>query len=244
MRRDQVERGVPIDQTIMHRLVAIAVVQEVTASGTPSRITNSAGDMSITPVGNLLVTSPARLGDGTTNYVAVGSTGTMTYAGSARPKRTLVLTASGALLGSTQPTRTATTGTNVVYTTLDYTTSSQMASWNFAAPNSFDDTTPVALDVTVYWKTATVSGTTTWNVSTIGIGNNVNIDTAGNTLSTLCTASATASNVNICSLGTIVSQWGKNKLVYVTLKDTTGTAPTASALMVKLQWTASAEGDN
>jgi len=190
-------------------------------------------------------TAALSVGDAT-NYLNVSSSGALTYAGTARPKRTIVLTPGGALLDpSDGPTRTTTDGTNFTYVTLDFSSSSttKNASWDFAIPDSYDAASEVPLNVHVYWTATGASATATWGVMAVGRGNNAALDAAGTTLSATCTASSTANNLNVCSLGTLSPSWTNAAFAAVKITRTGGTETTPKLVMIKLEWTASKESD-
>lgn len=89
--------------------------------------------------------------------------------GTDQPRRTVVLTASGAIVGpntTIYPDQRRTDGTNFGYYTLDFADSaSQAASWQFAVPKSYGRTT---VGVTIYWLAGVTSGGVVWKVEVDG----------------------------------------------------------------------------
>jgi hypothetical protein len=179
--------------------------------------------------------------------VKIDEDGLLTYSGPGRPKRTTILTASGALLDpSDGPTRTTTDGTNLTYVTLDFSSGSttKTATWNFVVPDSFDAASPVNLAPVVYWLSDGASTTATWEVNIQGITDDGAVDTAAaGSASATCTASGTIGNLDICTLSSVASGWGDSEFAWVRVRRSGGTATTPKLLMVKLEWTASAESD-
>jgi len=183
--------------------------------------------------------------DGTTVTVS----GALTYAGTARPKRTLVLTAAGGLQKpSAAPTRTTTDGTNFTYVALDYPDSSTTsASWLFAVPDSFDAST-TTVDVTLNWLAST-TGNVRWEVAIDGKTTTQAFDSALQTaVAANYAANGTANQLTQSAVGAVTSGWAGGKVAVVRINRIgadagDSLAAAARLISVKLEWTASKESD-
>jgi len=195
-----------------------------------------------------------RVGDGGSNYAQFGTDGAVTYAGTAQPKRTIVLTAAGAIVAPSSgfADQRRSDGTNLSYYTLDFDQSTdEKAYWTFMVPDSFTAST---ITVTVFWTAA--SGTAThlvdWEVSTSGTADDGVLDASLGTATTINDALIATGDVHVTSAGSITSAnngWAAGEFVVFKLNrdadDATNDtlAADAKVLQVKLEWTASAETD-
>jgi len=206
------------------------------------------------PNAKLDVLGTSRLGDSTTNYTAVSATGAMTFAGSARPKRTLVLTAPGGFRPSSgSAILTPNTLTNFSYLTLDFVdAATNSAYWQFAVPDSLDSSV-TTVDVTLYWLvTGSVSGNVMWSVAMDGKGAAAVFDNSA-TLQTAISEAKAVGAANALVQSTITSPtsgWAPSETAIVKVSrlgadasDTVTASTTAKLLMIKLEWTANAESD-
>jgi hypothetical protein len=168
-----------------------------------------------------------------------------------------VLTAAGAIAGPSSPyaDQTRTDGTNFSYYTLNYDQSSdEKAFWQFVVPDSF---TASSLDVTIFWTAAagTAAQLVDWDISTNGLAETDVFDSAldgGTPDVTINDALIATGQVHQTAAGTITSAnngWAPGELVIVKVSrdadDATNDTLAADAklIMVKLEWTASAESD-
>lgn len=216
------------------------------------RILNSGsvGIRTVAPNATLDVLGTTRLGDSTTNYTAVSGTGALDYAGSARPKRTIVLTAAGAVTPSGGAPQTL-NGTNFKFYTVDFADgSTKDAYWQFIVPDSLDATVTTA-DVTVYWRSTATTNACRWEVAMDG--KPVNTADVFDTALTAATPANTAPNGTAGALTTttfsgVTTGWGDSEVAAVRVSRIGGDAgdtmtAVAELVMVKIEWTASAESD-
>src|SRR3989338_7263798 len=99
--------------------------------------------------GNLVVEGDLFVGGDTSNYIQFSDTA-ITYAGTAKPKRSIILTAPGAVTPATNGAAQAkTNGTNHSYYTLGFDSATEeSAYWQWVMPDSYDGGT---VDVTIFW---------------------------------------------------------------------------------------------
>lgn len=198
------------------------------------------------------VNGAARLGASATNYVDVTSTG-VSYAGTARPKRTIVLTAAGAIIpAANAPQQLQTNGTNVSFYTLNYSGTAgaaESAHWQFLVPDAYTGTT---VNATLYWLTpsTTTGNVVKWFVDMNGYGDATTLDQAMQTAGTVTDSpTGTGSQVLVTSeIANITTGWTAGEMAVVRVqRNAADAADTETALgkllMVKLEWTASAESD-
>ncbi|GEM_PF-3186186 len=199
--------------------------------------------------GTLTVTGSIVVG-GATNKSTFSSSGVLTYAGTARPRRSVVLTPAGAILASGGAAQTL-GGTNFKYYTVDFADgSTKDAYWQFTVPDSFDGTVGT-VDVTVYWMTAGTSGDCLWQVAMDGrpVNTATAYDAALQTaVAATFSASGTANSLISAALSSVTSGWAAGEVASVKVSrvgaDAADTlASTAKITMVKIEWLASAESD-
>ncbi|MDD3005957.1 MAG: hypothetical protein PHX30_00005 [Candidatus Pacebacteria bacterium] len=113
----------------------------------------------------------------------------ITYAATNGPKRSIILTAAGAEIPSSNgAAQTKVTGTYHTYYVLDFdATTDESAYWHWTMPDSYDGG---AIDVTYYWESVTTGATDTtdvgWCFQSLGITANGNISVDSNFLSVTC----------------------------------------------------------
>ena len=177
----------------------------------------------------------------------------MTYSGSGQPKRTIVLTAGGAIVPALNaPQQVQTNGTNVSFYTLNYSgtaASAESAYWQFVVPDAYTGTT---VNATLYWLTpsVTASNVVKWFVDMNGLGDAQTLDAALQTAGTVTdNPTATADQVLVTTeIANITTGWTAGEYAVVRVqRNAADAADTETALgkllMVKLEWTASAESD-
>jgi hypothetical protein len=198
---------------------------------------------------SLDATGTTRLGDLTTNYTSVSATGVVTYAGSARPKRTTTLMPATATVAGGAGSATVTTANgSFPNTTLDFANdgTTRSSAWQFIVPDSC-----VAggnIDVTLYWTSTATSGNCGWQVDVDGHatdGTAVFDGALANTGSQSDAAAGVAGAAKAVTI-TLASGWSPGEIGVVKVSRTSGSdtlAAIASLVMVKVEWTASAESD-
>jgi hypothetical protein len=133
---------------------------------------------SVSGNGNLSIEDELFVGPDTSNYLKISGT-EITYTGTAKPKRSIILTAAGAVVKTSNgPAQTKIDGTNHTYYVLDYNdTTDEKAFWQWTMPDSYDNGT---VDITYYWEAAATSGNVAWCFQAKGISANAseNIDLA------------------------------------------------------------------
>ena len=187
-----------------------------------------------------------------TNAIGLSTTG-ITYVGTARPKRTIVLTAAGAIVpASNAPQQLQTNGTNVSYYTLNYSgaaAGAESAYWQFVVPDAYTGTT---VNATLYWLTpsTTTTNAVKWFVDMNGLGDAQTLDAALQTAGTVTdNPTAVASQVLVTSeIATITTGWTAGEYAVVRVQRNAADAADtetglAKLLTVKLEWTAAAESD-
>jgi hypothetical protein len=184
--------------------------------------------------------------------VGISTTG-LTYVGTARPRRTIVLTAAGAIPpASNAPQQLQTNGTNVSYHTLNYSgtaSAAQSAYWQFIVPDAYTGTT---VNATLYWLTpsTTTTNVVKWFVDMNGFGDAQTLDQAMGTAGTVTDSpTATADQVLVTSeIADITTGWTAGEYAIVRVQRNAADAADtetglAKLLMVKLEWTAATESD-
>jgi hypothetical protein len=212
-------------------------------------LTNTSASEDLSVTGNVEVDGNAYV-NGTAE---IG--GALTYTGGGRPKRTMVLTAAGAITapqtGYASVNRTV--GTNFVYYTADFDQSTdEEASWQFMVPDSLDSTADLV--VTIMWTAAggTAAQKADWEVSTVGLGDDAVFDSATGTATTINDALIATGDLHVTTTGNITSAnhgWTAGEFVVFKVRrdadDATNDTLAADAKLVnvKIEWTASAESD-
>jgi hypothetical protein len=179
--------------------------------------------------------------------------GALTYSGAGQPKRTIVLTAAGAITPATNaPVQAQTDGTNLSFYTLEYSggaAQAESAHWQFVVPDAYTGST---VNATFYWLTSstTTGNAVKWFIDMNGLGDAQTLDAAMNTAGTVTdNPSGTANQVLVTTeITNITSGWTAGELAAVRVqRDAADAADTETAsaklLMVKLEWTAAAESD-
>jgi hypothetical protein len=97
--------------------------------------------------------------------------GNITYPSAYGPKRSIILTASGATIPTTGgAAQTKVDGTNHTYYVLDFDdTADESAYWHWTMPDSYDGNT---IDITYYWEAAAITGEVGWCFQAVGIAPN------------------------------------------------------------------------
>ena len=139
------------------------------------------------------------------------------YPTSGRMKRSIILTAAGAIVPTTSgAAKTQVDGTNSSYYVLDYDKASDEAAfWQWTMPDSYDGGT---VDVTYYWTVASATTTTAvWCFQVKGVNTNESVDSA---LSSAICETGTAQNTALGLASTTESAAASNFTVgeYVTFK--------------------------
>jgi len=168
----------------------------------------------LTGTGNLVVEDEFYVGGDTSNYVKISGS-VFEYYGTARPKRSIVLTAAGAIVPTSGgATQTKVDGTNHTYYVLDYAdAASSTAYWQWIMPDSFVAGT---VDVTIYWQTASTSADIVWGIQTAGIASNAaeDIDPAmGNFSTTTDTCQGNANDLASVTISSYTNSWAAGDYV-------------------------------
>jgi hypothetical protein len=179
--------------------------------------------------------------------------GALTYTGVGQPKRTVVLTAAGAIIpASNAPQQLQTNGTNVSFYTLNYSGTAgaaESANWQFIVPDSYTGST---VNATLYWLTpsTTTSNVVKWFVDMNGFGDGQTLDAAMNAAGTVNDSPTAVANqvLTTTEITNITSGWSPGELAVVRVqRNAADAADTETALakllMIRLEWTASAESD-
>lgn len=208
----------------------------------------------ITNVGDIAVDSITAdatnilIGDGVTDYLqVVGSSGVLTYAGTARPLRTIFLLPGGAILPTTNPPALDKVEPGNIYYALAFdTTTQETCYWQFVVPDSFDATGSVT--ATAYWTNA--SGLTTETVEfEIAEGNAANDEVVNVTFGADLALTDTwiaQNDVHITASGTVTETWAAGDMTWIRCRrDVVNDNLTGDArlLMIKLEYTCNAESD-
>jgi hypothetical protein len=230
-----------------------------TAGITDAQVNNNltivAGTVDNTPVGattastgkftTLDATGTTRIGNLTTDFMSLSSTGVMTFTGLARPKRTTILMPAIASLGGS--TTLGSAGASFPYKTVDFPddNSTPSAAWQFVVPDSCAGGT---IDVTLYWSSTSNVNNCDWKVDVDGIpadGATLFDSVLGNTASQSDPAPGTVGAVKSLTFAGLASGWTAGEIAVLKLSRTAGDSSTVAAklVMVKVEWTASAESD-
>ena len=205
---------------------------------------------SIDGTGNLIIEDELFVGGSTSNYIQANDEGIF-YAGTAKPKRSIILTASGAITPSTAgAAQTKVDGTNHTYYVLDFDASSDEAVyWQWTMPDSYDDGT---IDITYYWEASATSGDVVWCFQAKGIAANSAEDIDSALSSAVCetdTAQGNANDLAAVTESAATSNFAKGE--YVTFKvfrDADNGADTmtgdARLVKIKIEYSTYAESDD
>ncbi|MBU4346415.1 MAG: hypothetical protein KKH29_03695 [Candidatus Omnitrophica bacterium] len=185
-----------------------------------------------------------------TNAVGISTTG-ITYAGTAQPKRTIVLTASGGIPTTTtgaDQTQLETTTNRINYYTLDFDQSTdEYATWQFVVPDSYTGTTVTAK---VYWQCNATTGNAIWGIQSLGLVDDGAMDSAWGTAVTVTDGATAAANDLLVTAETssITTGWTAGGLAFVRLyRDADNASDTlavdARLICVRLEWSAATESD-
>lgn len=175
--------------------------------------------------------------------------------GTTQPKRTVVLTAAGAIVspasGNADQRRTDLASSFSYYSLNFDDTTPEKADWQFVVPSSYTRTT---IDVTIYWTAASNSTATNqevlWSVATTSRASGANWEAAlpAAVNCPLTTSNGTAGYVNTTTVTGLTSNWAVDQPTIFEIKRvasdaTDDLAGDAKILQVKIEWTASAESD-
>jgi len=197
----------------------------------------------------ILLDAATSFGDGgTTNYTTFSTAGVITYAGSARPRRTIVLTAGGAEAATTAAASTRIDGTNVDYRVLDFDQSAdEQAFWTLVIPDSF-----AALgDAQINWQSGTTTNDVIWAIQGLCVTNAEAMDAALSTAQTVTdTALGTANQKNEAAISSLsfAGSCAAGELLHVRIyrdADAIGDTHAADARLinVEIEYLANAESD-
>ena len=162
--------------------------------------------------------------DGATSIFTIADGGNITiagaisYSGSGKPKRTIVLTAEGAIAPTAAgAAQTKVDGANHSYYVLDFDASTdESAFWHWTMPDSYD---AGAIDVTFFWEAAATAGDVVWAAQTAGVApdNAEDIDPALGAAQTVTdTAQANANDLGSATISGWAPGWAAGD--YITLK--------------------------
>lgn len=192
--------------------------------------------------------SNLQLGDGGSNYTQVGTNGLLTYAGTAKPARTIILTATGAILPSANFPETNTIGSNVNYKVLDFDDSTdESIYYTFIWPDSWDGGTITAR---IRWQSTATTGDTIWALQTACVADAEAVDATLNSDSSVTdTAKGTANQLNDADVASVtITGCAAGELVHVKIRrdaDNGSDTMTGDAryIYAKLEYQANAESD-
>lgn len=171
------------------------------------------------------------------------------FSGSGIPKHTIVLTASGAVLPSSNyPARTANTGTNFAYYTLDFdNTTNETAYWTFIVP---DRITGLTCSVYVYWlSSGTADYTTEFEIQSLGRTNDEALDASMGAAVAIDDAIEDSNDLMVSPAGTLTHGWSGGDLAVIKVTvDADGGGGTkidadTKILAIKIEWSASTNTD-
>jgi len=214
-------------------------------NGSIDVVISSAGKVGIgelTPAANLQVSGNVYISGNVT------LADTLEYRGSGKPKRSLILTAAGAIpAASAGATQTRVAGTNHTFYALDFDANNdESAYWHWIQPDSYDSGD---IEVTLFWTSASTSNATVWAVQTKGIALGEAVD---DTLSVAQTATATvqasANTLNITSFSAFASGWNAGDyIIFKIYRDADNAADTmagdARLIKAKIEYAAKQESD-
>jgi len=139
--------------------------------------------------------------DGATSIFTIAGDGSIivagqiSYAGSGKPKRSIILTAGGAITPTTGGVaQTKADGTNHSYYELEYDdTTDESAYWHWTMPDSYDDGT---IDITYYWEADATTGEVGWCFQAAGVAPNNSEDIDPSLSSAVCEVDTAQGNAN------------------------------------------------
>jgi hypothetical protein len=168
-----------------------------------------------------------------------------------RPKRTIILTATGAITPDTNgAAQTKNDGTNFTYYTLDFDSATdESAYWEFVIPDSFDSSTNC--NVYVHWTASdgTAGHGVSWKFATLGRTEDEVLDASVVDEVEIEDALIAVDDVMISAAGSLNDDWGTGEYavvkVYRDVDDYSGTNLSADAklLQVKIEYSVTQESD-
>lgn len=190
-----------------------------------------------------------KLGDAGSNYTQFGTNGAITYAGTAKPARTIILTATGATMPSTNfPASATIDGTNVDYKVLDFDDSTdESIYYTFQWPDGWDsgNLTPV-----VNWQSTSTTNNVVWAVQVACVADDEAVDASlGSDQSVTDAAKGTANRRNEGSISAFTpSGCAAGELTHIKIRrdaDNGSDTMTGDAryLFTKLEFISNAESD-
>lgn len=176
--------------------------------------------------------------------------GELTYDGSTKPKRTIILTAEGAIPkssgGALQTTTDVSSGA-VTHYVLSYDSgTAEYASWSWIMPDSYDGGN---INISLFWYASPTTGDVVWSAQTVGIADTESVD------SPLGPAQTVTDSADGTTLGLVVSSitaydpgWDGGDVVLFRMgRDATNGSDTLSddahLLRVKIEYSVSTESD-
>ena len=193
--------------------------------------------------------SNLRLGDGGSNYSQVGTNGALTYAGTAKPARTVILTSGGATLPATNfPASTTIDGTNVDYKVLEFDASTdESIYYTFIWPDSWDAGT---ISARFRWLAASTSGDVVWAIQTACVADDEAVDATLNTANTVTdTTKATTLEANDADIASVtVTGCAAGEIAHIKIyRDADNGSDTmtgdARLIYTKMEYISNAESD-
>jgi len=168
-----------------------------------------------------------------------------------RPKRTIILTASGAITPDTSgAAQTKNDGTNFTYYTLDFdSTADESAYWEFVVPDSFDSGTNC--NVYIHWTASagTVGHGVSWKVATLGRTEDEVLDDSVVNEVEIEDALIATGDLMITAAGSLNDDWNPGEFaaikIYRDIDGYTGDnlAADARLLQVKIEYSVTQESD-
>ncbi|MCK4473933.1 hypothetical protein KAU40_01580 [Candidatus Parcubacteria bacterium] len=217
---------------------------QVCAGTCPSGMISSASS------GDLIVEGDVFIGENDTDFLKISGSN-IEYTGAARPKRTIILTAAGAIIPSANgAAQTRIDGTNFSYYVLDFDQSAdEKVYWEFVVPDSFDDS--AVCKVIFYW---TASGGTngygvSWNIKSLGRENDELLDDTLGAALEIEDALTVANDIMVSTEGDLTHGWAAGDYavikVYRDVDGFTGTNLDADArlLKIKIEYSVTKESD-
>ncbi|MFC1663742.1 right-handed parallel beta-helix repeat-containing protein [Patescibacteria group bacterium] len=173
-------------------------------------------------------------------------------AGFTRPKRTIILTAAGAITPTSNgAAQTKVDGTNFVYYTLDFDqTADENAYWEFVVPDSFDSSTNC--NVYIFWTASagTVSHGVSWKITTLGRADDEELDVVLANELEIEDALIATDDIMVSDTGSLNDDWSPGEFavirIYRDVDDYGGVsnlAADAKLLQVKLEYSVTQESD-
>lgn len=213
----------------------------------------SAGAAAVAADNDLYVEGDVEIDGTVTLDGATTLNSTLSYGTGGQPKRTIVLTAAGAIVGPSSgfADQKRTDAPNLSYYTLDFdgSATAEKAFWQFIVPDSYTGTTA---NVTLYWMTSSTTTTNAvkWFVDFQGLGDGATLDAVFAGQGTVTdNPTGTANQVLVTSeIANVTTGWTAGELATVKIsRNYADAADTETAdaklLLVKIEWAASAESD-